>query len=124
MTGSILPLPGQLDEVAAVPLERLVLVLRVLVGDRLAAADLLQGLEDVLLGDAEGREHVLGPALDLAEAEQQVLDRDVLVLHPVGLGLRRVEDLAELGAHRRLAAGDLRQRVEPLVDRLRDLAPG
>ena len=37
-----LALAGQLDQVAAVPLERLVLVVGVLVGHRLAAADLLE----------------------------------------------------------------------------------
>ena len=87
-----LALAGQLDQVAAVPLERLVLVVGVLVGHRLAAADLLQRLEDLLLVDAQGVEQLLGLALDLRQAEQQVLDRDVLVLHPVGLGLGRVED--------------------------------
>ena len=77
-------------------------------------ADLLQGLEDVLLGDAERLEQVLGLALDLGQAEQQVLDRDVLVLHPVGLVLGRVEDPGEVGAERRLAAGDLGQGVQAL----------
>ena len=56
-----LALPGQLDEVAAVLLERLVLVLGVLVGHPLAAADLLERLEDVLLGHAERRRAAPGP---------------------------------------------------------------
>ena len=56
-----LALAGQLDQVAAVPLERLVLVLGVLVGHALAAADLLQRLEDLLLGDAQGVEQRPGP---------------------------------------------------------------
>ena len=87
-----LPLAGQLDQVAAVALQRLVLVLGVLVGHPLAAADLLQRLEDLLLGDPQGVEQVLGLALDLHQGQQQVLDRDVLVLHPLGLGRGRVED--------------------------------
>ena len=89
-----LALAGQLDQVAAVLLERLVLVLGVLIGHPLAAADLLERLEDVLLGHPERAEQVLGLALDLGQAEQQVLDRDELVLHPVGFVLGRVEDAA------------------------------
>ena len=119
-----LPLAGQLDEVAAVLLQGLVLVVGVLVGDLLAAADLLERLEDVLLGHAQRGEQVLGLALDLGQAEQQVLDRDVLVLHPVGFVLGLLEDAVEVGAERRLAAGDLGQRVEPLLGRLRGPAPG
>ena len=49
-----LALAGHLDQVAAVALERLVLVLRVLVGHPLPAADLLQRLEDLLVGDPQG----------------------------------------------------------------------
>ena len=116
-----LPLAGQLDEVAAVALQRLVLVLGVLVGHPLAAADLLERLEDLLLGDPQGPEQGLRPALDLHQGQQQVLDRDVLVLHPLGLGGGGLEDLVQLGADRLLAAGDLGQRVEPLLGRLEDL---
>ena len=88
---------------------------------RCDAAHLLHGLEDILLGDADRGQDVLRPALDLGQGEQQVLDRDVLVLHPVGLGLRRLEDAVELGPERRLPAGDLGQGVEPLLGRPQDL---
>ena len=50
-----------------------------------------------------------------------MLDRDVLVLHPLGLGLRGVEDLVELRAHRELAAGGLGEDVQPLLGGLQDL---
>ena len=56
-----LALAGQLDQVAAVPLQRLVLVFGVLVGHLLAAADFLEGLEDLFLGDPEGLEQSSGP---------------------------------------------------------------
>ena len=96
--------PGQLDQVAAVLLERLVLVLGVLIGHLLAAADLLERLEHRLLGHPQRREQVLGLALDLGQAEQQMLDRDELVLHPAGFVAGLLEDAAEIGADRRLAA--------------------
>ena len=108
-----LAVAGQLDQVAAVALQGLVLVLGALVGDALAAADLLQRLEHLLLGDPQRLEQCLRPALDLQEGQQQVLDRDVLVLHPLGLGLRGLEDLVELGADRQLAAGHLGKTFSP-----------
>ena len=121
MTGSILPVAGQLDEVAAVLLERLVLVVGVLVGDPLRPADLLQGLEDLLLRDAQRLEQALRLALDLGQGHEQVLDRDVLVLHPVGIVLGRVEDPGQFRAERRLAPGDLGQGVQPFLGRPEDL---
>ena len=63
-------------EVAAVALERLVLVLGVLAGDPVAAPHLAQGVEQVLPADAER----------LGQGEQQVLDREVLVAE-FGAGL-------------------------------------
>ena len=68
-------------------------------------------------------EQVLGLALDLGQAEQEVLDRDVLVLHPVGLGLgRRRGPRLRSGPSVSLAAGDLRQGVQPLLGRPEDWA--
>ena len=51
----------------------------------------------------------LGERGHLDQAQQQVLDGDVLVLHPARLGLRLLEDAAEVGAQRHLTAGDLGQ---------------
>ena len=56
-----LAVPRQLDQVAAVALERLVLVLGVLIGDALAAANLLKRLQDLLLADAQRFEQGLAP---------------------------------------------------------------
>ena len=64
---------------------------------------------------------VLRPALDLRESQKQVLDRDVLVLHPLGFGLSGLEDLVQLGADGRLAAGDLGKSVQPFLGGLLDL---
>jgi hypothetical protein len=69
-------------EVAAEPLERLVRALRVLAGDTLAAAHLRQRLEQRV-----ARQHV--------EREQQVLDRDELVVELPHLLLGPVEHAAE-----------------------------
>ena len=52
--------------------------------------------------------------LTLARADEQVLDRDVLVLHPLGIVLGRVEDPGQFRAERRLAPGDLGQGVQAL----------
>ncbi len=111
----------QLDQVAAIALERLVLVFGALVGDALAAAHFLQRLQDVLLADPQRLEQGFRPALDLQESQQQVLDRDILVLHPLSLGLSGFENLAELGTDRRLPAGHLGKDVEPFLGGLQDL---
>ncbi len=105
MTGSILPLAGDLGEVAAVLLERLELLLGVLAGDPVAAPHGLQGRQQVLAGDAE----------PVGQGEQQVLGRQVLV---VQLGAGRVgvvEHPVEVTGQPRLAAVGVRQLGERLV---------
>jgi len=101
--------------------EGLVFVVGVLIRDALSPPDLLKGLEDVLIGDAHGTQDILGPALDLGQGEQEVLDRDVLVFHPLRLGQGHVEDTAQVGAERRFSPADLGQRVQALFDRFEDL---
>ena len=112
---------GQLDEVAAVAFQRLVLVLGILVGHGLPAADLLQRLQNLLLGHAQGIEQLLGLALDLHQAQEQVLDRDVLVLHSLGLGLGRVQHGRQVGPEGLLAAGHLGQGIQPFLGCLEHL---
>ena len=92
MTGIELALLGQLRQVAAVAFERLVLVLGILIGHALAAAHLGErrrgcdrGVSAVLLQQPRGRG---APGL-AGDGEEQVLGADVLVLQPLGLGLRR-----------------------------------
>ena len=96
-----LALLGELGQVAAELLERLVGALRVLGGDALAAADLLQAREQLV-------------ARDGVEREQQVLGRDELVLELAHLLLGAVEDARERGRGGRLLGRALERR--PLAE--------
>ena len=87
--GVELALLGGLREVAAELLERLVLVLGVLVGDAVRAADGLDRLDDVVLARAVAAQRVAGGRLVLGEGEQQVLGGDVLVLELAAARARR-----------------------------------
>ncbi len=79
---------GGLGEVAAEALERLVLLLRVLVGDPVRAADRLDRLREVVAG---------GETVDgLGERQQQVLGRHVLVTELGHLALGGAEDVEQL----------------------------
>ncbi len=74
-----LALARLLGEVAAVPLERLVLLLGVLAGDAVRPARPAERLEHRLLGDAEAAQEVAHPADHLGHGEQDVLGREVVV---------------------------------------------
>ncbi len=91
-----LALLGALDQVDAVLFEGLELLFGILVGDAGAAAHGLQGFEHRLLVDGIQLENVLGLRVDLRQREQQVLGRDELVLHRVGLFLGGFEHLGRL----------------------------
>ena len=110
-----LALARELRQVAAVALQGLVLVLRVLVGHALAAADARQRLEDDVLRDATltaaGRRR--GSARPRPRSRQQVLRAHVLVLEPRGLFFGRREDLAEPRRH----AGVVRRRGRSAASR-------
>ena len=80
---------GGLREVAAELLERLVLVLGVLVGHAVRAADVLDRRDDVLLARAVAAQRVAGGGLVVGEREQQVLGGDVLVLELAAARARR-----------------------------------
>ena len=99
---------GQHGQVAAVLLERLVLRLRVLVGDAVRAADLAQRLEQRLVR----RPRILQNG-QIAEGEQHVLGRDVLVLEALGLALGLLKVLGQpLADVRPAAAADLRKSLD------------
>ena len=88
----------ELGQVAAELLERLVGAFRVLAGDALAAADRLDLRLELV-------------ARDDIEREQQVLGRDVLVLHPARLVEGLVEHLADRARDVRLLRGALDRRL-------------
>ena len=82
-----LALPGELGQVPAVALQGLVLVLGVLVGDPLGAADLLQHLEKPVPRDARLRQNPAGlPAFLAEKGHKNMLNADVLILHLAGFG--------------------------------------
>ena len=131
MTGSMLALPRVLGEVAAVLLERLVLLLGVVARDAVAAAHALQRVEHRVVGDADAAEEVADAAGDLGHREQDVLGREVLVVEGRALARRRPRARGTRSAARlRLADGraadprPLRQRlVEPGAQRCRASTP-
>ncbi len=100
-----LALARQVGQVAAVPLERLILALGILIGHALVAADRRERLEHPVPGDAALlRSCAAGERpVSVAEGDEQVLGADVLVLQPLGLGLRRVDDQLHAGRQAHLA---------------------
>ena len=90
-------LPRRLGEVVAIAFERLVLALRVLVGDALASPHRGQRLEDPRRRDPVRREQPgrLGPVALQGQRRQQVLGADVVVLQPLGLALGRLRRRAQ-----------------------------
>ena len=110
-----LALLGGLGEVAAEALERLVALLRALVGHAVRAAHLLDRLRQLVARGAGV--HLRGAR----ERQQQVLGGHVLVAHPARLVvgvLQQVDQVAAEGGRRAGVAGDRRKRVERLVREL------
>ena len=123
-----LAVAGELGEIAAVPLERLVLVLGILIGHALVAANRRSAprarLSRVTPRCLSRSTEVDSPGLG-EQAEQQVLGADVLVLHRLGFGLRGVEHDAQARGQVRLgAAVRLRLPAEMLAQRSRATPPG
>src|SRR5207302_1551918 len=83
--------PGGVGQVAAVALQGLVLVFRVLAGDAVAAPDLLEGLEELLPVDADA----------VGQGQQQMLGREVLVVEIGPGGVGRPHHLPQLPAQLR-----------------------
>ena len=91
-----LALRRRVGQIAAVALERLKLVLGVLVGHAVRAADLLQSLDQLVMGGAIGAQRVARRPGMVRERQQQVLGRHVLVAEIAHLGLGRAQDLNKL----------------------------
>ena len=103
--GVKLALGGRLGQVAAEALERLELVLRVLVGDAMAAAHLVERLEQLVAGGAGAAQCVARLPRMGGDGQHQVLGGDVLVAELAHLLLGRAQNLGELARSRpRLSA--------------------
>ena len=127
MTGSSLPAARRLGEVAAVLLERLVLLLGVLRRDAVAAPHLGQRCEHLLAGGAVETLLRRRPLLvGHGQREQQVLGREVVVVQ-LGRVLRRgLEDRGRAPSRWRLAAvrlGQTRQRLLGAVPQRQRVEP-
>ena len=125
MTGSSLPWRGELGEVAAVALQGLVGAFRRGGGDALVAADLLHGLHEALAGEAELLEQAAGRAAVAGHGQEQVLDRDVVVLEAAGLvfglGQEAVEAAGDVDlVGRARGARDLGEALQFLLEGLED----
>ena len=118
-----LALPCALDQVNAIPLERLELVLRRLVRHARAAAHGLQDLQNLLIGDRIELQYVLSLRVDLRQRQEQVFGRDELILHRVGFALGGFEHAVQLGAElRRRPAGDFGEMAQFGLDDALQLA--
>jgi hypothetical protein len=116
-----LALARVLGEVTRELLQRLVLVLRRLVGDLVRAAHHLERLEQALPGDALRLEQVRGlRALGVGERDEQVLGAHVLVAEGLGLLLGLVEDRAQFACEVGLGVGLLGVARDLALERLRE----
>jgi hypothetical protein len=110
-----------LDQVDAVALQSLVLILRILVRDLGPAANILQGILDLLRRDGVEAQDLLGVALGGGQGQEQVLRAEVLIAHLVGPVLRVEDDLVERRIGHHLAAGGaLRQAIDLAFRHLSD----
>ena len=105
--------PRQFGEVATVARERLVAVLRGLVGDPVAAADRRQRLQHALLGGARRAQDFARVVLLDGEPQQEVLGRHVVVAEFRGVSLGRRERTGEIAADARIRSSrDAAELVE------------
>ena len=96
ITGSSLPCVGALGQVDRVLLERLPALLGIRVVDLLAAANLLDGLLERALDDADIAQQLAERALVLERGQHEELARDVLVAALLRELVGQVQQLAEL----------------------------
>ena len=93
--GIDLVLASKVGDVAPVLVERLVLPFRVLVGDALVAAHVLERVQDALVGGAKPLQRLTGVALVLGHGEEEMLGGDVLVSERLRFLLGLLQDAAE-----------------------------
>ena len=122
-----LALARQLGQIAPVLLQRFVLAFGILIGHALAAAHGGQRLEHALARHPRAfSSSIAGDRPGLAkQAQQQMLGADELVLHRLGVSLRRIEHDAQARGEVRLrAAMRLRLLAEVVAHRLARRSPG
>jgi hypothetical protein len=112
---------GRLDQVAAEAFERLVGILGVLAVHGGVAAHLLQSSEYVVLAGCVQPQDLLGIAGDVREREEQVLGRNVLILHAAGFAFGGAEHVDESAVGAERAAGLSGQAFELGVRHRADL---
>src|SRR5574337_1073396 len=99
-----LPLSGQIGQITGVSFKRLVLLLRGLVGDALAAADVLQCRVDPIFRDSGLTQDLANcAATHLGDRQQQMLRADIFILQTFGLGERRTQHLFKARSNMGLA---------------------
>ena len=101
--GIELALLRERGQIAAVPLERLVLAFRVLVRHALAAANRRERFEDAIASEAGLLQDPCGrgaPGL-AGDGDEEVFRADVLVLQPLGFGLGEIGDELQPRRNRR-----------------------
>ncbi len=81
-------LSGKLREIAAILLQCFVSSFRILIGDALAAAHLLQRAHQPLARDAELTEQFACRSRIVGKRQQNVLHRSEIVLEPLGFVFR------------------------------------
>ena len=112
--GVKLPPARHLHQIRAVFLQRLVAVLRVVARDALVAAHLLQCRQERLLREPQVAQDLHPPG----HLQQHMLDREILVAHPLGPVERRHQDLlqalGDVDLVRLHRAGHARQPVQRL----------
>src|SRR5438093_2704112 len=119
--GIELPLARKIGQVPGVFLERLVLLLGIGIRDLLAAADALESVIDRLARRARVTEDAAGLLRHgrIHHREEEVLRADVLVLEPLRLGLRVLDDLPERRGDDDLPGpGHLGELLESRLERL------
>ena len=119
--GIKLAAPRLLRQVARITLERLVLALRILVGDALRPSNRRQSLQDSVVGRTVTSEQLLRRiALQAGQPQQHVLGRHVFIFEGVRFFKRFLQKLVDLRRHGRLvraaAARDLGQLFNFFVD--------
>ena len=116
-----LALPRLLGEVAAVALERLVLLLGVLVGDALTPAHLGERRQHTVARQPGVLQDPRRARVDVEQRQQQVLGRDVLVGERLGLLARPVQHLPGRRGDPDVGRLTLRVHLGDPIERLVDL---